>query len=210
MFDIVNALPMFVKSNGLTVVPNEEERMTGAPPLQAIAAALRRERERVGLSLSEVARRAGVAKSTLSQLEAGTGNPSIETLWALGVALGVPFSQLVDPPAAQVQVVRAGERPAIAAADADFVATLLAAGAPHSRRDLYVLTLEPGAPRAAHAHIPGSLEHVVLAAGRLRAGPVDEAIELEPGDYASFRGDVDHRYEALAPGTWAVLMMEHR
>src|SRR5690242_11606233 len=57
-------------------------------PLAAIAAALRRERARAGLSLTELARRAGVAKSTLSQLESGLGNPSVETLWALGVALG--------------------------------------------------------------------------------------------------------------------------
>ena len=48
-------------------------------------AGLRRERERVGLSLSELAKRAGIAKSTLSQLESASGNPSVETLWALGV-----------------------------------------------------------------------------------------------------------------------------
>ena len=70
---------------------------TGAP-LEQIAASLRNERERLGLSLSEVAKRAGIAKSTLSQLEGATGNPSVETLWAIGVALGVPFSRLVDPP----------------------------------------------------------------------------------------------------------------
>lgn len=181
-----------------------------SPPIGAIAQALRRERERAGLSLSEVARRAGLAKSTLSQLEAGTGNPSIETLWALGVALGVPFSQLVDPPTPHVRVVRAGEGATIHAELADFAATLLSAGAPQSRRDVYLMALEPGSVRDAQAHIPGSLEHVVLAAGHMRTGPVDAPIELKPGDYATFRGDVPHRYEALAPGTWAVLVMEHR
>ena len=50
------------------------------------------------LSLTELAKRAGIAKSTLSQLENGTGNPSLETLWALGTALGVPLSRLIDPP----------------------------------------------------------------------------------------------------------------
>ena len=45
-----------------------------AAPLATIAAALRRERERVGISLTELARRAGVAESTLSQLESGTGD----------------------------------------------------------------------------------------------------------------------------------------
>src|ERR1700742_915250 len=67
-------------------------------PLAIIAAAIRRERDRAGISLSELAKRAGLAKSTLSQLESGTGNPSVETLWALGGALGVPFNRLVDPP----------------------------------------------------------------------------------------------------------------
>jgi len=67
-------------------------------PLQVIAASLRRERHRSGLSLTEVARRAGIAKSTLSQLESGTGNPSLETLWAICVALDAPFSRLLDPP----------------------------------------------------------------------------------------------------------------
>ena len=59
--------------------------------MDVIADSLRRERRRTGLSLSEVARRAGLSKSTLSQLESGAGNPSLETLWALAVTLDVPF-----------------------------------------------------------------------------------------------------------------------
>jgi transcriptional regulator with XRE-family HTH domain len=181
-----------------------------APPLATIAAALRRERERVGISLAELARRAGLAKSTLSQLEAGTGNPSIETLWSLGVALGVPFSRLVEPPVPAVRVIRAGEGPRLRADRSDFTAGLLAAGSPHARRDIYIMELEPGVPREAEAHIPGSVEHVVVAAGRMQAGPADEPVELGPGDYIAFPGDVAHHYEALEPGTWAVLVMEHR
>src|ERR1700719_1389816 len=76
-----------------------------AAPLEIIAASLRRERRRAGLSLTEVARRAGIAKSTLSQLESGTGNPSLETLWAICVALDAPFSRLLDPPPPHIQVI---------------------------------------------------------------------------------------------------------
>ena len=64
-------------------------------PITVIAQSLVRERTRAGLSLAEVARRAGIAKSTLSQLEAGNGNPSLETLWALCVALDIPFARLM-------------------------------------------------------------------------------------------------------------------
>jgi len=180
-----------------------------APPLATIAAALRRERERVGVSIAELARRAGLAKSTLSQLETGTGNPSIETLWALSVALDVPFSRLVEPPPTPVRVVRAGTGPRLRAAEADFVATLLAAGSPHTRRDIYVMELEPGKSREAEAHIPGSIEHIVVGAGRILAGPAGEAVELGAGDYITFPGDVPHHYEALED-SWAVLVMEHQ
>src|SRR4029450_4135038 len=106
--------------------------MERTAPLDVIAASLRRERERHGISLAELARRANLAKSTLSQLEAAVGNPTV----APGCA----------PPAA--------------------------------RRDLHVLTAEPGGARDAHAHLPGTTEHVVVAAGRWRAGPVGAEVEL--------------------------------
>ncbi|MDG4796456.1 XRE family transcriptional regulator [Micromonospora sp. WMMD1082] len=179
------------------------------PPLATIAAALRYERQRVGISLTELARRAGIAKSTLSQLESGAGNPSVETLWALGVALDVPFSRLVEPPAATVRVIRAGNGPRIHSEHADFTGTLLSAGTAHARRDVYLIELEPGRVRSAAPHTPRSVEHVVVGAGRLRCGPEHDQVELGPGDYATFPGDAPHRYEALEPGTFAVLVMEH-
>ena len=57
------------------------------------------------------------------------------------------------------------------------------------------------------SHVPSCHN---VASGRMHAGPVGAQIELGPGDFASFRGDEPHSYEALEPGTWAVLVMEHR
>jgi transcriptional regulator with XRE-family HTH domain len=198
---------VFVKTNTTTAGAN---MTVPSAPLEVIAQSLRTERERVGLSLTELARRAGLAKSTLSQLESATGNPSIETLWALAVALDVPFSRLVEPPAPPVRVVRAGEGPRIPSEQADFTGTLLAAGSPHARRDVYIITIEPGVDRQADAHIPGTVEHLVVAAGRIRTGPAGQMVELGSGDYAAFAGDTPHVYQALEPGTWGVLVMEHR
>ena len=48
------------------------ETDTAETPQKLVAVALKRERARAGLSLSEVARRADIAKSTLSQLEIRT------------------------------------------------------------------------------------------------------------------------------------------
>lgn len=181
----------------------------GNAPLDVIAASLRRERHRLGLSLAEVARRAGIAKSTLSQLESATGNPSVETLWALGVALDVPFAELVEPTRPRTQVIRAGEGPAVYSERADYVATLLSSSPPHARRDIYLISAQPGEPRRSDPHMPGVVEHVVLSIGRARVGVAAEPIELTPGDYVAYPGDVEHIFDALEPGTAAVLVSEH-
>lgn len=107
-------------------------------------------------------------------------------------------------------MVRAGEGPRIAAEHADYIGTLLSAGTPHARRDVYVVEQEPGSVRTAEAHLPGTVEHIVVAAGTLRAGPVGSEITLNTRDYATFRGDIPHAYEALEPGTWVVMIIEHR
>ena len=178
-------------------------------PLELIAASLRRERRRTGLSLTEVARRAGIAKSTLSQLESGAGNPSLETLWAICVALDAPFSRLLDPPRPHVQVIRADEGPTVSAAQANYQATLLAACPPGARRDVYRIAAEPGQARASDPHMPGVVEHVVLSAGRALVGVAGEPVELAPGDYICYPGDLPHVFEALEPRTLAVLVSEH-
>lgn len=182
---------------------------TGRAPLDVIAASLQRERRRTGLSLAEVARRAGIAKSTLSQLESGQGNPSVETLWALGVALDVPFSRLVDPPRPATRLIRAGEGAAVAAQEADYVATVLASCPPNARRDLYQITAQPGDARESDPHMPGVVEHVVLGAGSAMVGPRDAPEELHPGDYFSYPGDEPHIFRALEKDTVAVLVSEH-
>ena len=181
----------------------------GGAPLELIAASLRRERRRTGLSLTEVARRAGIAKSTLSQLESGTGNPSLETLWAICVALDAPFSRLLDPPRPHVLLIRADEGPTVAAAHANYQATLLAACPPGARRDVYRIVAEPGHPRESAAHMAGVIEHVVLSAGRALVGVAGEPVELGPGDYICYPADLPHVFQALTPGTLAVLVSEH-
>ncbi len=199
----------FDKSNDRTSVTNGVVTVSQLP-LDRIAASLRQARSRTGLSLSELAKRAGVAKSTLSQLESGAGNPSLETMWALSVALDVPVAVLLDPPPAAVQVIRAGDGPSDAAEGSSYVATLLSGSPPGARRDLYRITAEPGTPRRSDPHSPGVVEYCVLASGRALVGPTEAPVELEPGDFIAYPGDQPHVFEALTAATSAVLVNEQR
>lgn len=178
--------------------------------MKTIAAALKREREAHRLTLTELARRAQIAKSTLSQLEAGIGNPGVETLWALSHALGISLSDLLTSPSKPVVIVRAGEGEPIRAEHSDYAVTLLSPAPAGTRRDIYRLVAGPGPARESEPHAPGAIEHVLLATGRALAGPVDAPVTMEPGDYIQYAGDAAHTFQALEPGTTAVMIHEQR
>jgi len=193
-------------------VPDTESAGSTATPADIVALvsmSLKKERVRASLSLTELAKRAGVAKSTLSQLENGTGNPSLETLWALGTALGIPLSRLIDPPRSDIQVIRAGEGVVLHAERDPYEAVMLASCPPGARRDIYRVVAEPGAGHRARPHAPGTVEHVILGTGRAMVGPEGEAVELAAGDYVRYPGDAFHVFDALEPNTLGVFVMEH-
>jgi transcriptional regulator with XRE-family HTH domain len=177
-------------------------------PSSIIAEAIRRERDLAQLSLSALAARAGLAKSTLSQLEAGRGNPNIETLWAIATALEIPFSALFESALAHSHLIRAGEGVEIAAGEADFTTVLLDKSPPDRRRDLYRVMLAPGAPRHSAPHPRGTVEHAFLCSGRVRLGPEGQTEDIGPGDYFRYCADVAHSYEALEGAALLLLVME--
>ncbi len=156
--------------------------------------ALRGER---GLSLSEVARRSGVAKSALSQLESGLGNPTIQTVFSLANALQVPVSDLLAEPAPpDVLLVRSAglEELRSRAVDLRMLRRIEPRG---GVLELYNQRVRPGARQHSDGH-PG-LEHVVVVVqGVLRVGPPADPYELGPGDYVHLPGSQPHVYETAA------------
>lgn len=174
-----------------------------------VARTVRDLRARSGRSLADLAASAGIGKSTLHAIESGEANPGIETLWALARALNVPFGALLDPPTPNVRVIRAGEAPRVVSESVAMEANLLTTTAHGARTEVYSITIEPSASPDLDAHMAGTVEHILVTAGRLRVGPVGAEVDLATGDLASFPGDVAHRYEALEAQTHAVLIIEY-
>ncbi|MBJ9951585.1 MULTISPECIES: XRE family transcriptional regulator [unclassified Acinetobacter] len=179
-------------------------------PIEIIAKNLHTERTNAGLSLGEVARRAGVAKSTLSQLESGQGNPSLETLWALCVALNIPFAKLVEAQTQTSHIIRYGDGASVTSEISNYQAVLLATCPPNARRDVYILTTQPGEPRCSQPHPVGSVEHIIIMQGSAKVGLIDASEVLNAGDYMSYPADQEHIFEALEQDTRAILISEQR
>jgi DNA-binding XRE family transcriptional regulator len=75
-------------------------RRAGGPPdspFRRLVATLRAERERLGLSLSEVAERAGIDRAAVHKLELGLNrNPTVATLERYANALGVQIAWTLE------------------------------------------------------------------------------------------------------------------
>lgn len=167
--------------------------------------ALRVER---GLSLSEVARRSGVAKSALSQLEGGSGNPTIQTVFSLANALQVPVSDLLAEPAhPDVLLVRSAGLEVLRSSAVDL--RMLRRIEPRGGvLEVYDQRVRPGERQHSNGH-PG-MEHVVVVQGVLRVGPPAEPYEVGPGDYVCLTGSRPHIYECAGDEpVLSVLLIEY-
>ncbi|MFY0595702.1 MAG: helix-turn-helix transcriptional regulator [Cognatishimia sp.] len=202
----MNGVAAFVKPNYVLLIEQEQE--LPVTPATLIARAIQRERSKARISLSALAQQAGLAKSTLSQLESGQGNPSIETLWAIAEVLGVPFSHLFELPVNEVKLVRSNEGEEVPSESADFQTIVLDKCPPNRCRDLYRATITRGDVRHATAHPTGTVEHIFVISGQARIGPEDAAEDLNEGDYFRYPADVPHFYQAITETALLVVVME--
>ncbi|WP_313896892.1 XRE family transcriptional regulator [Streptomyces sp. GC420] len=164
---------------------------------ELVARNVRRFRLERAMSLGELARRSGLSKQTLSKIEQGSGNPTVETLSLLGAALDMPARRLLTEWGTPVYVQRHdegewsgaqhwSERLLDETYGSGYVRTLL-------------LRLERGRreSEAVDPHAPGTLHHLYVITGKLRTGPLNEPVDLAAGDFARFPGDVPHRMVCL-------------
>ena len=147
--------------------------------------ALRQER---GLSLSEVARRAGVGKATLSGLEAGTRNPTLDTLYAIASALQVPLTAVLADPGVRGPLIRG------VAAQVEPLRTWTESDVTY---ELFRLTVAAGDSQESPPHHAGVTECVVVFAGELVVGPLDRPVRVSAGGFAEWPADVRHGYRAV-------------
>jgi transcriptional regulator with XRE-family HTH domain len=146
-------------------------------------------RQAVGVSLSELARRAGIDQATLSEVEAGLLKPTAEMLWAITAQLGVPIGAILDTPPSPQLVHGTAIEAALLEVFEDERVTY----------ELYRLRIPPGITQTSVAHLDGVTEHLTVYAGTLIAGPMDAPLTAGPGHHIWWRSDVPHGYRAVPP-----------
>ncbi|MBL7487664.1 helix-turn-helix domain-containing protein [Frankia sp. AgB1.9] len=167
-----------------------------------VARNVRRFREERKLSLGELARRSGLSKQTLSKIEQGTGNPTIDSIEAIADALHLTMRRLVTEWGSPLFVQRA-DSAAWDSQHEDWSVRMMdqVYGSGYVRT--LIVRLSRSAADTQHkgtfgAGTPGTLHHVYVIGGEVRAGPRGDAVTLGTGDFVRFPGDPGHEVECLS------------
>jgi transcriptional regulator with XRE-family HTH domain len=185
-------------------LPRTEREPSAIGPLSRN---LRRLRHRRGFTLAALAEQSGIAKATLSNLERGVGNPTLETLFALAEGLGFPLGDLLaDNDEISPTLIRQGETPVFSGDAVDLRPFARFAGGP-SVTEIYDFTTRAGKVQTSNGH-PG-IEHICVNQGTLRTGSMSAPVELHAGDYVSFPAEGPHFYEAVDGPVEGVLVIHY-
>jgi transcriptional regulator with XRE-family HTH domain len=168
-----------------------------AAALDLVGPRLRRVRRERSVTLTDLAERTGISKSTLSRLENGQRRPSLELLLPLAQAYRVPLDELVGAPDVGDPRIRLK---------------------PHqvNGRTVLPLTRQPNGVQAWKIVIPArqstpqprshdGYEWLYVLAGRMRLVLGDQDLVLEVGEAAEFDTQLPHWFGSTGEGPAEVL-----
>ncbi|GGT41319.1 XRE family transcriptional regulator [Streptomyces kurssanovii] len=181
-----------------------------AAALRTLAHNVRTARNRAGLSLDELSRRAQVSKGALVGLERAQGNPNFGTLVRLADTLGVSVSALMEgSPEGRVRVVTADAvAPLWTGAQGSEARLMLTTSGP-APVEVWRWQLEPGEEYPSHPHQAGVVETVSVTAGRMTLMVDGTEHTVESGQTAAFDGDAPHTYRGSGTETCHLIMTVH-
>jgi XRE family transcriptional regulator, regulator of sulfur utilization len=194
----VNQPPL---SSGKTI--HSDEGPQSASPLHnfgsSIGERLRTLMLRQGRSLEKLADYSGLGKKKLGAVAVGEIVPTINLLWKIANALGVPMGSLISVGQRRgMFVLRKANESIISSSDGRFTSRALF---PHDCKRLvefYELTIAPRHAVYSEAHAPCTLESLIVVRGHIEITAGKEPTQrLEEGDAIVFEGDVPHRYRNL-------------
>ncbi len=151
------------------------------------------------VSLTQVAQRAGLTKSTLSKIENGRTSSPISTLVAVASALGVHLAEFFREAAQRPRyvftrkghgrvIVRDGTR-------LGYSYEALAVDYPNKPVEPFLLTISPGDKEGRFRHGGQEFIHVLSGALEFTVGP--ETFRMHPGDSLYFDPSQTHTLKAL-------------
>jgi transcriptional regulator with XRE-family HTH domain len=172
--------------------------------------ALRSERD---LQQRQLAEKAGLTPSMVSQIESGRLTPSLNTVGKIAAAFGVPIASLFDgQPSGSIHVTRKWDYPVVSFDGSSEQWAILGAGLFQGKIRGVVSTLGPKSRGVTTDKVvikPGQMKLFYVIDGKVGLHYGSERFVLETGDSALLDGGTPHGWENLggrkAQALWVIL-----
>ncbi len=152
-------------------------------------------REKKKQTLKEIAQKAGVSESLMSQIERNKISPAIDTLLRIADVLEIDFEYLFRDYRRKhkINLVKASEQSEHKIGDVHFKQLSKTPGHGPHEVEAYIMEISPGGESKSeeYGHPGKELGYVISGTGSFFIG--DEEYLLEKGDSVSFDSDVPHR-----------------
>lgn len=177
---------------------------------------VRQMRKQRGLTINELAAKAGVSAGAISQIERNQTNPTVRMLEQLRIALGVPLTALLDadePPAGGPEhfVRRQQDRPHFHVGESGVAKELLSPSGEHDLQFM-LIAIPPGSgPREM---LMGNGEKAgLLMEGELSLTVSGDSVTLMAGDSFQFKSHLTHSVfnhgSETAKVLWIMQIQQH-
>jgi transcriptional regulator with XRE-family HTH domain len=155
---------------------------------------IREVRERRSLTLREVAEKAGVSESLVSQIERNRVSPAIDTLLTIAGVLDLDLEYLFadyrqDRP---VELVRKRERHSFTRPGVLYERLVRAGGGDGEGIEAYIITLDPGAKTGGAEYGHRGWEMGIVESGEAELSVGNRSHLLKAGDSVSFKAESPH------------------
>jgi transcriptional regulator with XRE-family HTH domain len=152
-----------------------------------IGAKIRKRRIDFGYSLREMAAKASLTASFISQVERGITNPSLKSLRRIADTLEVPLLFFLSDTITKSPVVRRNSRPRLELESLTVTYEMLV---PDLSRKMEAIcgSLEPGTGNIVRPLTVPTEEFILVLSGALRVGIKEEVFILDEGDSIYFEG----------------------
>jgi transcriptional regulator with XRE-family HTH domain len=179
------------------------------PEPPPIGQRLRDLRAKRNLSLDDLARRSGVSKSMLSQIEQNKANPTVALVWKIARALDVDLFHMIggEGPPVRFDLTARENQPVLADAEAGTTIRILSPMELVEALELYWIVLQPGASLDSHPHVPRTEEFATVLKGRVEVESSGRTATLRKGDALRYHADCEHHIRNSARGVSEVYLV---
>ena len=185
------------EKQGMTGQKKVKTMSTGEPPF--IGKNILNERKTRKMSLDDLARRSGVSKSMLSQIEQDKTNPTIITAWKIAKALGLTIEELMESDgSSMIEVIRCNDAPVIYSEDKLCQIRINSPMHMTDSLELYHMTFKAGGKNISKPHFANAEEFLTVIEGNIKITSGDCTTVLQKGDTARYKADVGHSIENIS------------